>query len=46
MQAFLIQALPVLVPAMSGLAAAAVVTTAAGALGDGVSALLLRYWLD
>lgn len=46
MQAILSQALPTLIPAISGLAAAVVVTTAAGALGDGVSALLLRYWLD
>lgn len=46
MQIIVTQVVPTLAHALGGLAAAALVTKAAGAAGDGLSAFLLRTWLD
>lgn len=46
MQILLSQMVPTFVYAISGFAVAALVTFAAGTVGDGLSAFLLRTWLD
>lgn len=46
MQIVLTQVVPTLAHALGGFAVAALVTSAAGAVWDGLSAFLLRTWLD